>query len=501
MVSENNTENEEQQDPADHPDKRQAQAPAPSTLPIPEQLSSHQAQPYLARIPSKDNASTASKNNRSVSATSSQVSPFQNFMHRLLHPEQSSSTMKPRFELLPDGKHIHHLNPQPLRKSHLSHLFHRERHLAVGQHNEEKGKGLEKVKEKVEGSQNGSEKSLCEKYGTVQEVIGQGAWGVVRVAHKLDLNNPGSGETLYAVKEFKKRHQETNKSYVKRLTSEFCISSTLHHINIIRTLDLLPWPRTDEYCEVMEYAGGGDVYSLISSTKDGLEPAEADCFFKQLVNGVNYLHKLGVAHRDLKPENLLLTIDGCIKLADFGNSDCFRIPWCKESEVQLSRGIVGSTPYIAPELWMDTDYDARLADVWSCGIIYVVMRTGCMLWQVARDGQDFRWNEYKDIMKRRHQREQARCNKGEEGTIEMGASAIGWMGYEPIEQLGKGVKNLLYHILEPDPKYRFYTSDILSDEWFTSIYCCHESNEAEEHTEAEESQDHQHDKASSSKPA
>ena len=145
--------------------------------------------------------------------------------------------------------------------------------------------------------------SLAEKYGRCQEVVGRGAFGVVRVAHKPDPHD-GRTERLFAVKEFRRRPGEAPKRYQKRLTSEFCISASLRHPNVIHTLDLLQDAKGD-YCEVMEFCAGGDLYSLVLSAGK-LDVAEADCFFKQLMRGVEYMHEMGVAHRDLKPESTSL---------------------------------------------------------------------------------------------------------------------------------------------------------------------------------------------------
>jgi protein-serine/threonine kinase len=76
----------------------------------------------------------------------------------------------------------------------------------------------------------------------------------------------------------------------------------------------------------MEFCAGGDHYTLVLSAGT-LKDVEADCFFKQLMRGVEYLHEVGVSHYDLKPENLLLTAHGCLKIADFGNADsCGMLP-------------------------------------------------------------------------------------------------------------------------------------------------------------------------------
>ncbi|KAJ1499516.1 serine/threonine-protein kinase HAL4/sat4, partial [Coelomomyces lativittatus] len=163
----------------------------------------------------------------------------------------------------------------------------------------------------------------------------------------------------YAVKEFRRRRKhESEKEYIKKLTSEFCISSSLHHINVVETLDLIQ-DENQHWCEVMEYCPGGDLYSAIKAGK--MSTDEINCCFKQLIFGVHYLHENGVAHRDLKPENLLLDSKGRLKITDFGVSEVFKMCW--ESEAHLSKGICGSEPYIAPEEFNQQEYDAQKVDV------------------------------------------------------------------------------------------------------------------------------------------
>ena len=232
-----------------------------------------------------------------------------------------------------------------------------------------------------------SSATLVEKYGKCHEVVGRGAFGVVRISHKR--SETGS-EKLYAVKEFRRRPEETEKKYSKRLTAEFCISSSLRHPNVIHTLDLLKDAKGD-YCEVMEFCAGGDLYTLVLSAGK-LEVQEADCFFKQMMRGVEYMHEMGVAHRDLKPENLLLTTHGGLKITDFGNGECFRMAW--ENESHMVSGLCGSAPYIAPEEYVDKEFDARAVDVWACGVIYMAMRTGRHLWRVAKKGDDEFYTRY-----------------------------------------------------------------------------------------------------------
>lgn len=147
---------------------------------------------------------------------------------------------------------------------------------------------------KVDIRRSASETRLTEKYGWCSvQVIGRGANSIVKVCHKVsnEIVAPGgvAHETLFAVKEFRpKRSSESFRSYIKKLAGEFCISSSLHHPNIVETVDLLEcdvddltpmasatksipgaagmkWQnrksldiRDKRWCEVMEYCPGGE---------------------------------------------------------------------------------------------------------------------------------------------------------------------------------------------------------------------------------------------------
>jgi protein-serine/threonine kinase len=306
-----------------------------------------------------------------------------------------------RFEIAEDGNHAHYLKSTK-RQEKLSDMV--RDMLGGGKKKDNEGSDqqlslmstwVDQVKSEREsmasekkGGPN-STANLVEKYGKCQEIVGRGAFGIVRISHKQDPAD-SKNELLYAVKEFRRRPQETSKKYQKRLTSEFCISSSLRHPNIIHTLDLLQDAKGD-YCEVMEYCAGGDLYTLILAAATLTVP-EADCYFKQLMRGVEYMHEMGVAHRDLKPENLLLTTHGALKITDFGNGECFRMAW--EKEAHMTAGLCGSAPYLAPEEYQGGEFDPRAVDVWACGVIYMAMRTGRHLWRVARKDEDEFYERY-----------------------------------------------------------------------------------------------------------
>ncbi|KAK7429451.1 serine/threonine-protein kinase HAL4/sat4 [Neonectria magnoliae] len=211
--------------------------------------------------------------------------------------------------------------------------------------------------------------TLEQQYDKPMAICGKGSISEVQVRAKRN----GNKVQVYAVKWFYHRPDESEKKYTKHITAEFSIASSLRHPNILHCADLLRGESSSNYYLIMELCSGGDLFTAISSV--GIfEVLQADCFFKQLMRGVEYLHEMGVAHRDLKPENLLLSTQGALKIADFGNGECFRMVW--ETDAHMVSGLCGSAPYIAPEEYTDEEFDGRAVDVWACGVIYMAMRTG-----------------------------------------------------------------------------------------------------------------------------
>lgn len=117
----------------------------------------------------------------------------------------------------------------------------------------------------------------------------------------------------------------------------------------------------------MEYAPY-DLFSVVMSGK--MTRPEIYCVFRQICDGVEYLHSLGLAHRDLKLDNCVMTTDNIVKLIDFGTATVFHYPGKKHT---LATGVVGSDPYLAPEILQTEEYDPRKTDVWSVAIIFLCM--------------------------------------------------------------------------------------------------------------------------------
>jgi hypothetical protein len=167
---------------------------------------------------------------------------------------------------------------------------------------------------------------LTSKYGKFGKVLGAGAGGSVRLMKR------SSDGTTFAVKEFRARHSyETEKEYAKKVTAEFCVGSTLHHGNIIETLDIVH--EKGKWYEVMEYAPF-DLFAIVMTGK--MTRDEISCSFLQILSGVTFLHSMGLAHRDLKLDNVVVNDQGIMKIIDFGSASVFKYPF--ENGITLASG-------------------------------------------------------------------------------------------------------------------------------------------------------------------
>ncbi|KAG0169477.1 hypothetical protein DFQ28_010110 [Apophysomyces sp. BC1034] len=190
----------------------------------------------------------------------------------------------------------------------------------------------------------------------------------------------------------------------------------------------------------MEYAPN-DLFNVVMSGM--MSRGEIACCWRQLLQGLDYLHSVGIAHRDLKLDNLVLDHMGILKIIDFGCSSVFKCPF--ENTISLSRGIYGSDPYIAPEQYTQSTYDPRLSDVWSCGIIFICMTILRFPWRLPRSSDpSFR------AFATNHNQQQFRL----------------------LKLLPRESRSLMAGILEIDPTRRNTLKKLMNDPWVQSIDVC-----------------------------
>ncbi|XAR55362.1 Mitogen-activated protein kinase kinase kinase [Bertholletia excelsa] len=124
----------------------------------------------------------------------------------------------------------------------------------------------------------------------------------------------------------------------------------------------------------MEYVPGGTLADEIRRHGGSLDQSEIVHYTHQIIQGLEYLHSVGVAHCDVKGQNILIGSSGA-KIADFG---CAR--WLSEAAP------IGGTPaYMAPEVACGEE-QGLAADIWALGCTVIEMATGCPPWgRVAGD--------------------------------------------------------------------------------------------------------------------
>jgi len=122
----------------------------------------------------------------------------------------------------------------------------------------------------------------------------------------------------------------------------------------------------------LEYIPGGSLRHMVNQ----FGPLESDLLVKAtrgMVKGLSYLHKRNppVVHRDLKGANVLIDLNFCVKLADFGCSKC--------DDMSNSFAKVGSIHWVAPEVLQDAGH-GRKADIWSLGCVIIEIATASDPW-------------------------------------------------------------------------------------------------------------------------
>lgn len=157
------------------------------------------------------------------------------------------------------------------------------------------------------------------------------------------------------------------------LEQEADVMKALNHPNLVRLYEVI---RSDsgKLLMVMEYCHAGplvDVQGRFSHCQEDIPEIIVHHLFKQMTSAIEYLHAEGIVHGDIKPENILLSGDGTVKIADFGQS----LKIMQEGGVsaagrhtsKLTRTL-GTPAYLAPEICAGEEYDGFAADVWALGV-------------------------------------------------------------------------------------------------------------------------------------
>jgi serine/threonine protein kinase len=233
-----------------------------------------------------------------------------------------------------------------------------------------------------------------------ERYLGNGAFSNVML-YKLESREQQEQQNYdtVVVKHFKLKKLSLNKEEMRKqynfqiqmLYHEFEMGSKLAHPNIIKTIDI------DETngCLIFENCVGIDFLDLLNEKK---VPSRKELFqyFKQIIDGVEYLHHQGIAHMDMKLENVILQREsGIVKIIDFGYAKEF----LNEKGYITFSEVCGTECYFPPEYFTNLKYNPDKVDMWCCGIILYNLIYDKMPWEHACTYKDKTFDIYKNKCK------------------------------------------------------------------------------------------------------
>lgn len=269
---------------------------------------------------------------------------------------------------------------------------------------------------------------LVSKGYSIGQPIGEGTYSKVRTAERLQDG------TMCAVKIIDRSKVRTD-YLTKFWPSELAIIQQLSHKNVIKVFEIIQ--TKDFIFHIMEYAEKGDILRLIKQN-GFLSEEKCKLMFRDVVNGVKYLHDNKIAHRDLKCENILVFSDNRAAISDFGFS-CFIDSTCSSMN-SLRRTFCGSTAYASPELLQGIPYEPKVNDIWSLGVVLFTMLCGTLPFDDGNVTRMVQKQLFRDFT----------------------------FSTSVKDKLSEEVKRFVAEILEPNTNERPSIDQLLSSDWVTN---------------------------------
>ncbi|ACY18598.1 serine/threonine protein kinase [Haliangium ochraceum DSM 14365] len=224
-----------------------------------------------------------------------------------------------------------------------------------------------------------------------------------------------------------------NDRFLRMFLDEARLGLLLNHANIVHVFDV---GRAGEaYFIVMEYVNGVNLKELLKrqGAHATLLPVEMSAFIAvEICRALHYAHQLcdragnplRVVHHDVNPANVLLSVNGEIKVVDFGLSEA--AVHVEKTDPDIVRGKFG---YLSPEAAYGMGADAR-SDVYATGIVLFEMLTGTRLFE----------------------------GKSDQEAIQMARAAKVPSPRERNPDIPPALEEVLYRSLARDPKERYQSS-------------------------------------------
>lgn len=206
---------------------------------------------------------------------------------------------------------------------------------------------------------------------TILEKIGRGAFAEVYRVQWTKYDNMTFAAKIIETKEAGKSDKLI--SYCNEIKS----LRTLDHKNIISFFNYFQIGKF--LILIFEYCPNGSIASKLKM-QGPFSETDFRNYALQILDALNCCHNINLTHRDIKPDNILLDQYNRAKLCDFGLANVTEAG-------QLVDRFAGSLGYLPPEVIKKQPFEPKKADIWSLGVTFYQMITGCFPWprKVSRD--------------------------------------------------------------------------------------------------------------------
>ncbi|KZT61357.1 kinase-like protein [Calocera cornea HHB12733] len=210
---------------------------------------------------------------------------------------------------------------------------------------------------------------------TKGQLIGKGTYGRVYMGMNLLTGEMLAIKQVELPRTVSDRADGRQRLVVDAIKSESNTLKDLDHPNIVQYLGC---EETEDFFNIfLEYVPGGSVGHTLRRygrfREDVIKNITA-----QILDGLAYLHAMGITHRDLKADNILIDHEGNCKISDFGTSKRAQDAYADQAGATL---MTGSIPWMAPEMFVAqaNGYGAKV-DIWSLGCVFLEMWAGERPW-------------------------------------------------------------------------------------------------------------------------
>ncbi|XP_074595583.1 testis-specific serine/threonine-protein kinase 2-like [Brevipalpus obovatus] len=262
----------------------------------------------------------------------------------------------------------------------------------------------------------------------LMEKLGAGAFATVFKTLNMKTNKVVACKVI----EIKRKRKER----ITDLKNELYVLEKVDHPNVVKMYE--HFVVDDKVYIFMEYAAGGTLSEYVRK-KGPIRERKARDWFMEIASAIKHLHQLSISHRDLKLGNILLDSNDHCKVTDFGLS---RISYKPNKGVLYCTSCCGTEPYMAPEILKKRSdgtrlYDPMVADIWALGVC---------LYAMVNKAYPFNPEDKELMISNQLHRKWKFVRKQR-------------------SKLSPEVKDIVRHMLEPNPRKRITMLGIMSHPW------------------------------------